>query len=162
MVHDNQTLAAVVCWMLVKRTFNSLLHAQKSLAIWLALSNAIMSQLFLSQWARNTKQFQSLFKVINEIARKWKANKATFVPKTLLKMRDLTSRFLNGRNAVVIELTQCNFERNSIINMTKLLDSDWLTSVHFFFSTQCQKDSAQMHFTHRNLAFDWLLNNRVW
>ena len=47
--------------------------------------------------------------------------------------------------------------------MKKLLDSDWLTAMQFFFCKQCWKELIQFNFnTHRILAFDWPLNNRVW
>ena len=50
-------------------------------------------------------------------------------------------------------------ESLSIIYMTKLLNSDWLTAVQFFFI--CTKRVNSVQFTHRILAFHWLFNSRV-
>lgn len=47
-----------------------------------------------------------------------------------------------------------------IINITKLLDSDRLTAVHFIFSN-IAKIVNSVQITQRILAIDWLLNSRV-
>ena len=44
--------------------------------------------------------------------------------------------------------------------ITKLLDSDWVLVVQIFVNT-VQKRVNSVQFTHRIVAFDWLINNSI-